>query len=283
MGSDPDTRLERYLREIGAPLDQDRPSAAALGRLHRAHVLRFPHDTVSQARGRTPALNEDVLVESLLGGEGGSCIRLNGSFAWLLRSLGYDVTLHRCRVQRGLDTEVRPQLGMHAVLRVRLPEGTWHADAGLGNGPLDPMPLQEGTWRQDGGFEYTLCHGRDPESSWRFEHDRRLRGLRAVEIADVPATVQDFADVWAEGSSPEYVSRVPVTINRRLERGVLTLAGTNMVTYTEDGRQMRTIGDPEEWERTVREDFGLALPGWTTEERDVLWSRVVSTGAERLT
>ena len=266
------TLRDRYLAALGVVARP--PSVEALTVLHRAHVQRFAHDTLWVARDRVPPLEQVAMAEALVSGEGGSCAQLNLGFGWLLGELGYDVRHHRARVQMGFDPEIHPEAG-HVVLTVVLDGRTWYADVGLGNGLLEPVPLEEGTLQQAGGFSYRLERSTDVEDRWRFLHDRRLMAVRVAEFDLSPA---DGLGVFTPGyhhvaHSPDSILRANLEAHRRLVDGVLSLSGPTLIRRGTEGRSMCHLESAAEWERVLREEFLLALPDWSTDERDRLWSK----------
>ena len=85
--------MDAYLRRL--EVDAEPPSADALFRIHRAHVDRVPYETTWIHLGEKWGIDTDAAVERIaLGGRGGYCFHLNGSFARLLSTLGYNVSLH---------------------------------------------------------------------------------------------------------------------------------------------------------------------------------------------
>src|SRR4051812_10311176 len=89
-------------------------------------------------------------------GRGGYCFELNTLLAALLRAAGFVVTHHQAVVGGEGPTN-------HMALVVHLDGERWLADAGLGEGFLEPLPLREGRYEQ-GPLSYTLA--REPGGSW---------------------------------------------------------------------------------------------------------------------
>ena len=92
--------FDAYLARLGC--EREPPSAAALGRLHRAQAERIPYETtwihLGERRGIGPLASVDLIARH---GRGGYCFHLNGALAALLVELGYHVTLHRGGVHHG--------------------------------------------------------------------------------------------------------------------------------------------------------------------------------------
>ena len=176
----PDAVVRRYLAELG--VDSPTVDADGLLALHEAHVHRFAHDTIWISRGRIPPLDGRAFAEALSSGEGGGCLQLTGGFAWLLDALGFDVTLHRARVQRAFDPEPVGPPNAHVTMIVAVDGRRSYADPGLGSALESPVPLEDADIAQGkisvltpvGAALIGLRTG--PSISWRTRDDRRRAG-----------------------------------------------------------------------------------------------------------
>src|SRR5215472_10576938 len=91
---------------------------AALGMLHRAHLLAVPFENLSIHLGEPISLDEDDLKGKIVGRRrGGFCYELNGAFAALLERLGARVRRVSARVF-GADGQLGPPFD-HLALVVR--------------------------------------------------------------------------------------------------------------------------------------------------------------------
>jgi len=177
--------MDEYLALLGVP--RRAPSLEYLFELHRAHVSRIPYTNVQIMRG-TPASIEPLdAVGQILDGNGGYCFHLNGAFSWLLRELGFAITLHRGFAYRHGVTST--DLNHLALLAHDLDDRVWFVDAGLGDALYEPLPLAAGHYRQ-GPFVYALdfAGGR-----WRFTHDE-LGSFAHMEFEPEAAAIGDFAE-----------------------------------------------------------------------------------------
>ena len=100
-----------------------------LSDLQRAHMLSVPFENLTIHLGGTNVLDlesnyQKIVVER----RGGWCFELNGTFAWLLAQLGFDVTLLAAGVHMGTGYSNEFD---HLALRVDLDE-PWLVDVGFG-------------------------------------------------------------------------------------------------------------------------------------------------------
>ncbi|HEY3465419.1 MAG TPA: arylamine N-acetyltransferase [Amycolatopsis sp.] len=257
-----------YLTRLG--LEAEPPSAAALRRLHAAHVERVPYEALEIQLGRPTPLEPSASLARILRGRGGYCYHLNGAFSALLRELGYRVTRHLGGVQGSAAD--KPNIDRnHLALTVRLPSGTWLVDVGLGDGFHEPLPLREGTYVQ-GSHTYRLRPSEVAPGGWRFDHDPS-GSFVGFDFAPGPAEMADFAEkhAWLSTSPESGFVRVCV-IQRRDARGVDTLRA---LTLNRHGDK-ELVESPTDWWSAAADVFGITPGLFTAEERERLWRQVVA-------
>ena len=146
-------------------------SLACLTKLQNLHLLHVPWENLDVFTGRRKELIVEELYEQLVvQHRGGWCHELNGMFAWLLQTLGFEVKIvsaHFCNPESGKFEE---DFG-HMALIVRLAGQEYLADVGLGSidQPFSPLQLVEGGSAQPGG-NYRLVRS---ELFWLLQHQKR--------------------------------------------------------------------------------------------------------------
>ncbi|WP_405831345.1 arylamine N-acetyltransferase [Streptomyces sp. NBC_00105] len=133
--------FDGYLRRLGV-IDPGAPSVEGLFALQRAHLERIAYDNIDIQLGRPPGIDPELSARRFAAGRGGYCFHLNGGLALLLETLGYEVTRHIGGVCD--DAASREVGGGHLTLTVRVDGTAYWVDAGLGDGPYEPLPLREG-------------------------------------------------------------------------------------------------------------------------------------------
>lgn len=94
----PDDEVEAYLARIEVAA-RPAPTLATLRDLHRRHLLAVPFENLSIHRGEPISLAPADLFDKIVTrGLGGFCYELNGLFAALLTTLGFEVSLLAGRV-----------------------------------------------------------------------------------------------------------------------------------------------------------------------------------------
>ncbi|MFJ8011582.1 arylamine N-acetyltransferase [Streptomyces sp. NPDC096339] len=262
--------FDGYLRRLGIT-EPHVPSVEGLFALQRAHLERVPYENIDIQLGRPPAIDPEVSAVRFGAGRGGYCFHLNGGFAALLESLGYDVTRHVGAVYE--DPGVREINGNHLALTVRVGGEAYLVDAGLGDGPYEPLPLREGSHEQ-GGFLYRLEPLDGAEQGWTYHNAGAP--FPVMNFRSAPATMADFADEHLRlSTAPDSPFIRTLALLRRDATGIDLLRGRILSRIDpEKGPVERELGDPEEFFDAVEGLFGRELDDLTQADRDALWARV---------
>lgn len=269
-----DRRGFAYLERLGVATTPGDVDAATLRVLVRAHVSRVPYENVDIVRGQPPGIEPLACVDRVLAGRGGYCYHLNGALVALLEWLRVDVTRHVSGVQ-GRAAEAAPgPNGNHLGVTARTPDGAeWLVDAGLGDGPAEPLPLAFGRYEQ-GGFTYELRPSSFDPDGWRLEHDPRGAFI-GVDFARAPAATADFLAMHAElSTSPSSGFVRTAVVQRRVGDGVESLRGCVHSTLTPAGIVSADVDGETDWWSLVIDRFGLAYGDLPASERTRVWRMV---------
>ncbi|MBM7790609.1 arylamine N-acetyltransferase family protein [Tenggerimyces flavus] len=268
-----------YLARLGVSAPGT-PSVEGLRGLHRAQVERIPYEAIEIQLGHPTTIDPYDSAARIIGRHrGGYCYHLNGAFSVLLKALGYDVVWHRAGVQsHSLPSAPGPELANHLALTVHglpsddNPTGDWLVDAGLGDGPHEPLPLNEGEYDQ-GPFHYRLRPSEVEQNAWRFDHDHR-GAFVGMDFRTATATPQDFAErhQWLS-TSPESGFVRTFVVQRRDADGYDELRGLTLHRVDKDGRRVRTLETSADWFAAMADVFDLPLHDVDPAERERLWER----------
>jgi N-hydroxyarylamine O-acetyltransferase len=242
-----------YLRRIGA----ERPTVldgAALGALHRAHLLAVPFENLSIHLAEPISLAEDDLLDKIVTRRrGGFCYELNGAFALLLQALGAQLTRVAARVHG--DGQLGPPFD-HLALVVRLPGGSgpWLADVGFGSHSTYPLRYEDRGAQDDPGGRFRLADtpagdvdvGKDGEPQYRIE--RRERSL-----ADFVPTC------WWQRTSPQSHFTQGTICSRLTEDGRISISGRTLIRTSGGARTEQELPSDDAVLAAYRDHFGIAL------------------------
>jgi N-hydroxyarylamine O-acetyltransferase len=267
--------VDAYLARLGFGRP-GAPSPEGLAALQRAHLERIPYENLDIQLGRPTTINPYDSAARIVSGRGGYCYHLNGAFSLLLSALGYSVRWHVAGVQMPADAPGRASgnhlgLTVHGLPARGNPDGMWLVDVGLGDGPLEPLPLRVGEFT-DGPYRYALAPSTVELLGWRFTHDPGGSFARMELRADV-AVQSDFKPMH------EYLSTSPdspfvrtATVQRRHARGADVLRGRLLHRLPTGGS--RELASADEWFAALADVFGITLPDLGGYERDGLWRRI---------
>jgi N-hydroxyarylamine O-acetyltransferase len=240
------------------------PDAAGLRAVHRAYLERVPYEDLAVQLGESGPLDAAALTERVLSGRGGYCFELNTVLAALLRELGFSVSYHEGVVGGEGPTN-------HMVLVVDLGGERWLADAGLGEGFVDPVPLREGRHHGPGPFTWTLA--REPEGTWWLgQHE--WGSVSGFRLQAAPCTLAAFAPHHRRLST-DLGSRFVQTLvlQRPMDDRIVTLRSRTLSEKGPEVDAKRVVADRDDFAAVLREEFGVALDAQRLERA---WARAAA-------
>ena len=241
-----DRQLAGYLRRIGLT-EAPRADLAGLRALQRAHLLSVPFENLDIHLGRTITLDVDAMVGKIVDQRrGGFCYELNGSFAALLTSLGYDVTLHEALVT---DTSIRFD---HLALLVTIGADRYLTDVGFGAFTDEPLNTANRDEQQDTAGTFRITQRPD---GWL-----QVTSGRGAEYrySPEPLALRDFQPGCRFHQTPASHFRKATVCSLRTPDGRLTLSGL-VLTETVDGSRTTTDLTRDELGDALADRFGVRL------------------------
>jgi N-hydroxyarylamine O-acetyltransferase len=238
-----------YLARIGAAADDP------LDTLTERHMIAVPFENLSVHLPEPIELDDDALLEKIVDRHrGGFCFELNGAFAWLLRELGYDVTLCSARVARNGGDDGYGPPGDHMALVVDLRGARLLVDVGFGRFAARAVDLD----RRDGQPDRTGTYAvRDaPDGELDVVCDDKV----VYRLDPRARLLTDFAPLsWWHSTSPESPFALGLTCSRLTPAGRVTLAGDRHIVTGDDGsREEHTVSEDEQL-AIYRDVFGIVL------------------------
>ncbi len=256
-----DERTARYLDRLGIGRSGFVADAEGLATLSRAHLVRFPFENldVVHAGGVVHDL-EAVTAKIVDRGQGGWCFELNGAFARLLASLGYDVLLLGCAVLLdGPSTVIE-----HLALEVSGgPEAVEPHLVDVGFGESFVRPLRLNTDRPQDGGDGTYALLPSPQGTTMTKEvdgvpDARLRFKRvAHSFGDFAAASHRLqTDPALRWSRVAFATRL--LTDGDATPGRVTLRGSNLKVLAPGSDEVaeRTV-TADEWSDVVRHHFPM--------------------------
>jgi len=243
-----------YVARIGASAPAP-PTIETLFRLHRAHLLSVPFENLDIHRRRPIVLDLAAIYDKVVHRRrGGFCYELNGLFSWLLREMGFDVTLLSARVfEHGREG---PEFD-HLTLLVRC--GTeWLADVGFGDSFLDPLRLERGTLQRQGERCYRLTEGEGGWILWEGKLEGEWKPCYAFTLA--PRRLSDFAGMCLyHQTSPASTFTRQRLCSLATPKGRITLTDSKLIVTRDGTRKETELRGPGEFRRLLRRHFRMAI------------------------
>lgn len=272
------SQLAAYLKRVGIRAPR-RPTLHALRRIHRAHIDAMPYENLDIQLGRPIRLDADSLFAKLVeGGRGGYCYEHNGTLAHALEAMGFDVRRVLGGVRREIDGD--GAWWNHMPLVVRLSGGDEYiADAGIGTGFRDPLPIRNGNWRV-GAFNFGMWSLGGDE--WRCAIDPRVSNL-TFDFALAARRPEEFADRCDElSTSPESPFVKTLAVQNPRENDMWVLRARTLTVYDPklpDFKSVKVVEDEDAFATLLRSQFNLTL---ADADIAVLWTKAVEQHERKL-
>jgi N-hydroxyarylamine O-acetyltransferase len=202
-------------------------------------------------------LNEAAFYDKIIKHcRGGFCYELNGSFANLLKELGFKVSMLSARVARkggGFSPDFD-----HMTLLVQL-KHPWVADVGFGDSFTEPKQLDISRPQPDRGKDYRFTR----KGGWTLL-SRRTKGNRFWEpqykFSLAPRKLEDFVPRcrWQQ-TSPRSHFRKGRLCTRLTPNGRVTLTETKFIVTRGTKKVERPLKNPEEFAKLLHRHFDIEL------------------------
>jgi N-hydroxyarylamine O-acetyltransferase len=180
---------------------------------------------------------------------------MNGILGWALQEIGFKVTRATGAVMR--ETSGEAATGNHLVLRVDLDEGTYLADVGFGEGPIEPFAVTPGGFRSNG---FTFEISRVDNVWWRLRNHLE-GGAPSFDFNLAPAIEPLLAlQCHRLQTAPESIFVQNALCFRHTASGLSVLRGRVLRSVTPAAVTERVLADADEFQATVEKTFGLNVP-----------------------
>lgn len=247
--------VEAYLKRINynGPVT---PTPETLRDLQVAHLFAVPFENLSIHSGEPIVLEEDALFTKIVEKKrGGFCYECNGLFAGLLRALGFEVAMLAAGVAHR-EGGFGPDFD-HMALMVTLGD-RWLVDVGFGDSFLEPLLLDERGEQVQGTRSFRIVEDddhlilmrRDDGGEWEPQYRFSLQPYGFVDYEEMCHFHQ---------TSPESHFTKNLICSRVTDDGRITLSGMKLITTSGSERQEQTLNSREEYDRILRDQFGLVM------------------------
>jgi N-hydroxyarylamine O-acetyltransferase len=253
--------MERLLERIG--LETMPPAdAGGLHELHRAYVGSVPYEALAAQLGEGAPLDAGELTARVVAGRGGYCFEVNTVLHALLWAAGFEVERRQANVNES-------ELTNHMALVVTVDGEHFLADAGLGEGPLDPVPLADGV-RTPGPLSWAVER---LEDGWRLRQ-HEYGSISGFTFGDEPSGLDAFQPHHHRLSSmPESGFVQTLVVQRPYEDRIVTLRSRTLSADGPGLRERVVLPDAPAFAAALRHEFGIDPDVLGEKRMDRLWAR----------
>lgn len=251
---------QEYLNRI-AYQGSTEPNLQTLAALQAAHMQTVPFENLSVHYNQPILLKEDSLYQKIVGrNRGGFCYELNGLFAWLLRELGFRVTMLSAGVA-GKDTGFGPDFD-HMTLMVHLDED-YLVDVGFGDSFQMPLRFNDRGTQSQNGMSYQLSADAKREAfvlSAQNERDEHPSMQAQYRFTLIPHRMTDYEGMCHyQQTSPRSTFTQKRICSRATENGRYTLSDLKFLVTENGDRNERMLASEDEFKSVLFEYFKISL------------------------
>jgi N-hydroxyarylamine O-acetyltransferase len=244
-----------YLARLGVA-SAGPPDLALLSELQAAHLFAVPFENLSVIRQEPIVLEEERLVDKIVERRrGGFCYELNGSFAWLLRQLGFSVSHISARVFSASRQDFGPEFD-HLALLVQLDEH-YLVDVGFGDSVRQPLPLPGGEANDVSGH-YRIRRLASEADEYHLERASEDGWVAQYAFTTMPHQLAEYGEMCHyHAHSPESHFTRQRVCTLATPTGRVTLTPDALIVTTADEKQRLPVASAAEYDRLLAEHFGL--------------------------
>ena len=246
--------IQAYLHRINF-LQTLKIDQSTLFALQKSHLYSVPFENLDIHYKTRIRLDYEYLYQKIvINRRGGFCYELNGLFAWLLRSVGFEVIMVSARVyheNKGYSPEFD-----HMTLIVTLEGQQYLVDVGFGRFALTPLPIVAGTVFDGISAQFQFDHYED---HWRINEvvkGKLVPGYIFKPFARQFSEFESMCDFHQTSPSSHFAKMKLITLPT--PEGRITL-NNEQLKITREGQVEEIYFPAEEFEKKLQEYFNIEL------------------------
>lgn len=249
------SNVERYLERIGIT-EGIRVDYNSLRLIQERHMLSIPFENLNIVHRLPIVLDLDSLYNKIvIKRRGGYCYELNGLLAWILKSLGYSVSILSGQVLLD-DGTYGPEFD-HMVLLVHL-DDDYIVDVGFGDSVRSPLSLL-GEVVIDVSGSYRIM----PETESNvlfFQKKHNDEWVSEFRFTLNPRHIHDFRDMnMYQQTSPESHFTKNLIVSIATPDGRMSISGDSFIETMETDKKRRPILSNDERNDLLKRYFGIEV------------------------
>jgi N-hydroxyarylamine O-acetyltransferase len=271
---------DALLRHIGLDA-RPAPDAGGLRTVHRAFLSSVSYDGLTAQLGEHAPLDAGALVDRTLAtGRGGYCFEINTILLALLEALGFAMQGREGIVGERTASAAGEPTNHLALVAATTDGASFICDAGWGEGPLDPLPLEAGAHTGPGPLSWTVERDEGPGTAgwWVAQHAwGSTPGFRFADAPSPPAAFAPHHERIATARDSPFVQTL--VVQRPLDDHVVTLRARTL-SRKGPGRDERTVlPDEDALAATLRDVFAIDAEALGAERIARLWRQACAQHA----
>jgi N-hydroxyarylamine O-acetyltransferase len=236
----------------------EKPNLSFLSELQEHHLLTVPFENLDIHQGEKIVLDENRIYEKIVVNErGGFCYELNGLFCWLLRSLGFSVSMVSSQVYRLAEDMFTPQFD-HMVLLVNL-EKAYLVDVGFGDTFRNPIALPDGIVEDISGTYRVQPFGSAPDT-YILQKQENNSWQNVYSFTTHPRVMSDFTQMCTfHQTSPKTHFTQEIICTMATINGRVSLSD-DFLTITDGSSKKKTkVVSDKDFKHKLMDHFGIQL------------------------
>ena len=235
------------------------PTLQTLSELQAAHMRTAPFENLSVHYKEPIVLDEKWLYEKIVErNRGGFCYELNGLFAWLLRGLGYRVTMLSAGVIKdggGFGPEFD-----HMTLMVHLDED-YLVDVGFGDSFRAPLRFNFRGAQSQNGVSYQISAEADAfVLSQQNEREQNPSLQAQYRFTLIPHQMSEYEGMCQyHQTSPKSMFTQKRICSRATESGRYSLTDLKLIVTENGEKNEKALASENEFKSVLFEYFNISL------------------------
>lgn len=246
--------IDELLRHIGLD-ERPAPDGEGLRTVHRAFLSHIAYDGITAQLGEHATLDPEALMaRTLRTGRGGYCFEINTILLTLLEALRFSME-RRQGIVGARDAFSQGEPTNHlALVATTIDGGQYICDAGWGEGPLDPLPLNA-TAVTAGPFTWTV-ETEDGGAWWVGQH--AWGSSPGFRFAAAPSPLTAFAPHHQRlAAMPDSSFVKTLVIQQPADDHIVTLRSRTLSRKGPDRDEREVLPDQDALATTLRDVFAI--------------------------
>lgn len=249
--------ISKYLSRLKIK-SEPKPYLSFLKELHRKHLLNIPFENLNIHYGfkietSKPALEKKILDQN----RGGFCYELNGAFSFLLKEIGFDISLLSARV-----INENGELGAefdHLVLFVKLEEGNFLVDVGFGEAFLEPLKFELGKTQTQLGRAFKIIKVEENQFKLLKSDDSKTFSEKYL-FSLTTRQLSDFEGMCKfHQTSPDSVFTNKVICTKATSTGRITLSDSKFIETINGIKTETEVQNEIEFKKLLKQKFEIEI------------------------